>query len=151
MNPGEIDLYGPIIDSLRSEFIIAGYTGIHLEDTHSGSVSNKLRQLFGETSIYFEKNFMPDIAGYYKKNKLVTVEVKDNIPKISYIYQAKSYADLVNADIGLLICTKKVMPKLKDFLDGKKYILDYATGQLKIGYFNKNRIDWSEWYPESPF
>ena len=69
---------------------------------------------------------MPDITGYFDDSNLFVVEIKNVSLSIIDIYQAKCYAELVNADIALLISPFDFSTNVRRLLERRNDLLKFV-------------------------
>jgi hypothetical protein len=139
-------LYEPIRSALKAEFeVFVGSEGkVYLEKTDKGRFSEELKETLDDRALSISRveKLCPDITGFVQKKgfskDLVTVEVKLGKIRIRDLWQAKLYAEVLNAKYGITISTGKIQEEIKRFLTDRPNIL-YRQGynnQLVVAQFD---------------
>lgn len=159
LNLPEEDLYEPIESCFLQKFKSAGYRNVHLEITSNGKFSEKMREVLGTKVGFLKSHFAPDLCGFIQENNKIlpiTVEVKSKRLGFQEIFQAKGYAELIDAKFAFLVSSHAIVVPVRDFLKSRESILYFGFPDpriLHICRFNigmKNIIQES-WFPKSPF
>ena len=152
-------LYEIIMEALKEKFL-KRFHNIRLEVTSDGKFSDTLKGKFDEASLYFiAQHKYPDLMGFVLENSseyFITVEIKDEKPKIDHIYEAKMYAELFKAKYGFLISTEPLpeeIKRLKRLRDTLFKHEGWAYQQVICGEFGKDakRLLDHKWFPENLF
>ncbi len=164
--PKEKELYGKV----KSEFdrlFNHKFGTCHLEITASGTFSEKLKAKVKQDIVFtFIKRMKgsesrsPDIAGFSADTSIlgadhfITIEFKDEPLTLWHVYQAKMYAELFDAEFGLLVSTKPIPAELKR-LHQVHFILNrfrHGTRLCLVEFDPKtSKIIHDSWFPDPPF
>jgi hypothetical protein len=144
----EEPLYEPIRNALETQFekFVGSEGRVYLEITAKGHFSEELKEALDDKalSILRVEKISPDITGFLQRNShskdLVTVEIKPDRIKISHIWTARLYAEVLNARYGIIISPKKIQEEIRRFLKERSSIT-YRGGysSLVIAQFDKER------------
>jgi len=144
----EESLYEPIKNALQTQLekFVGSEGKVHLEITAKGHLSEELKEALDDKalSILRVEKISPDIVGFLQKKDssskdLVTVEIKPDRIKISHIWRARLYAEVLNARYGIIISPKKIQEEIRRFLKERFYITSRNYGSLLIAQFDKER------------
>lgn len=151
----ERDLYNPIKEFMKQKLCLCGYEDIYVEITADGRISNKVQNKFSHQFTVLEKRFFPDLIALYKKNKrekAISIEVKDDPLTVRDIFQALSYGIILKSEKAFLISPYSLSPQITCFLDDRPDILKYHVNRrLYIGRIHRNVLSDGGWYPYNPF
>lgn len=156
----EKDYYEPV----KKEFERLFKGKAHLEITASKIYSNKLKAALPEDKeiiFKFLKEAVPDILGFIKPNALeefletsrdfIMIEIKDEVLKLDYIYQARKYAELFNAQRAYLVSTKEIPEELKRLSKVVYSLLSLPSSKLILAHFDEKTNRVVDWFKENPF
>lgn len=157
----ESKLYPLVRIALESYFRL-GSEQCLFEVTAEG-VSDELQEKLPDEILFLlrSRELRPDVLGYveypteskafYYNSFFVTAEVKDGVPTINDLFQAKKYGEIYGAAISLLVSTLKPEVRLLRLLK-RKSILLHLPMSMYSAYLctvstKDNVIDW---FPEEP-
>lgn len=142
----EEELYNSVSEALERKFMTLG--DVHLEITAKGKFSEKMKEELKDYSLFILniERISPDLTGFVSNEEkfgtskpIIVVEVKKRLA-LKDIYQAKRYAEILEATYALLISPKKLSPERRKFLIKRKGELTqfYPNKHVLIGQFNKS-------------
>jgi hypothetical protein len=124
-NVPEEELYKIVKEGLERKFSRVG--NCYFEITAKGVFTSQVNKILDDYALFlFKEKFSPDITGFLKKKetygisqKIIVAEVKRKIT-IASIYQAKRYAEILNADYCLLVSHREISERKRRFIIRKK-------------------------------
>lgn len=153
----EKDYYQPIKSYLERLLREQGCE-FHLEITAAKKFSNTLKR--GVAShrnivFHFLRDAAPDIAGFIKGKysvDFVVVEIKDQKLKLDNIYQARKYAELLDAKYAILVSTVEIPEEIKRLQQSVYALLSLpASKTLALARFDRETNALVDWFPKNPF
>jgi hypothetical protein len=153
----ESEYYQPVKAYLESLLKDKGAT-FHLEITARRRFSNTLKAHVGQHRdivFHFLREAAHDIAGFIESDyssEFLVVEVKERQLKLDDIYQARKYAELLDARYGLLVSPVEIPEEIKRLSKVVYSLLSLpAYKTLTLVRFDPNSNAIVEWFPRSPF
>lgn len=156
------------IKSKLEEVFRGMFQNIHFEITAGGNFSNKLKSRVGKYRdiifVFLKKGTSPDITGFvdglreeYKTRYgyyegFVVAEVKKGEIKLDDIYQARKYAELLDARHTFLISLQPIAEEIKRLSQTVYSLLSLPAYQtLILACFDDKSEQFTEFYPKEPF
>jgi hypothetical protein len=153
----ESEYYQPVKAYLESLLKDKGAT-FHLEITARRQFSNTLKAHVGQHRdivFHFLREAAPDIAGFIKADystEFLVVEVKERQLKLDDIYQARKYAELLDARYALLVSPVEIPEEIRRLSKVVYSLLSLpAYKTLTLARFDSNSNTIVDWFPRSPF
>jgi len=150
--------YYPVIKQKFAESFKSRGVEVHLEITSHKRFSNKLKSKipdYRHIIFYFLKEIAPDITGFIIRDswtEFIVIEVKNERLKLDHIYQARKYAELLDARFAFLVSTEEIPEEIKRLSKVVYSLLTLPTYRnLILVYFNEDTQSFEDWYPENPF
>ena len=138
-------MYEPVRLILIDKFqAMGGET--HLEDTSTGVFSPKLREALEFMTLHVMRveKMSPDLTGYNQKTPGLTdriiVEIKARRIRIKDMYQAKMYADVLNATYCILVSSEALTREIREFIN-KRNLLYRVPKNVIISRYLQNEND----------
>lgn len=152
----EKDYYKIIKSTFENLFNEKGETSLTI--TANTPLSNDLKnKISGHRDIIFSflKEARPDISGFIEKdssNSIIVIEIKDEKIKLDHIYQAKKYANLLEATFAFLVSTIEIPEEIKKLSKVTLDLLDIGYyNKLVLCHFDKNKNEIVDWFEKNPF
>ena len=148
----EHDLYEPVKNAIETELFELGFDSTYIEITANGQFSDAFKNFhIIEQVKMMLNNLMPDISGYID-NELLVIEIKDEALTFETIYQAKCYAELVNAKYAFLISNEDFSAKNKAIISRRNDLLRFNHDrEILVGIFDIMTNTIKDWYPRRPW
>jgi len=135
-------MYEPVRQILLAKF--KGLDGeAYLENTSNGVFSEKLKEAleFMALHVLRVERFSPDLTGYHQKTEYsidrIVVEIKARRIRIRDIYQAKMYADILDATYCILVSSESLTREIREFIN-KRNLLHRLTKNIIISKYQKD-------------
>lgn len=97
----------------------------------------------------------PDIVGLIEEEyrPFVVVEVKEHAVKLDDIYQARKYADLLEAKFTFLVSLQQIPEQIKRLVEATSDIVNFfmAGRMFNLVHFDTEQNQFLEWIPDNPF
>ena len=149
----EKSLYETVVQVLDGKFSSLGKC--FFEITAEGKFSSKLERKLDDYALFIfkEEKYSPDVTGvltkketYGTSEKIIVAEVKPRI-RLTSIYQAKRYAEILNAEYALLITPKPLSERKRRFIIHRKPAITsyYPNRQIIIA-----ELVWETVTPDRP-
>lgn len=136
----------------------AKFNNFRLEITAEKTFSNTLKAKVSshrDIIFFFLKEAAPDITGFIKKDHspdFIVVEFKAEKIKLDDIYQARKYAELLDARHAILCSTEEVPEEIKRLSKVVLSLLQLpAYRTLSLARFDEKTDELLDWFPENPF
>ncbi len=157
---GEKEYY-PIVRDWLEELLTQRFGWCYLEITAHRQFSNEIKAhiMQGREMVFqFLKTTHPDITGFVDRSKgsgFIVADVKAKAITLPDIYQAKRYAELFSAYIGLLLSTEAIPKELKRLHEVAPVVLSTLTGhgRITLAQIRKenSKLTVADWFPGDPF
>ena len=153
----EREYYEPVQHCLRG-LLSESFPSHHLEITADRGFSNQIKAEVrsGRDIVFnFLRETRPDIAGFVQEQystEFVVVEVKAQNLVLDHIYQARRYAELLDAKYALLVTTEEIPEEIKRLSQVVYSLLSYSgSRRLSLVRFDPDAGAFVDWFPANPF